>query len=86
MDHYIVTATSEEEERNISCDATRDEAGHNCSISLDGNANDYNFTVYAVTHVNDSFIFNGSITTDCCESLMISYFTDTYCCCRPEIS
>ena len=70
VDHYIVTATSEEEERNVSCDATRDEAGHNCSISLDGSANDYDFTVYAVTHVNDSFVFNGSIATDCCESLI----------------
>ena len=69
VDHYIVTAVSEGEEKTVSCNTTRGDPGHNCSISLNGSANDYNFTVYAVTRVNDSFIFNGLFATDCCRSL-----------------
>ena len=66
MEYYVVTAVSEEEERNV---ATSGEDSHTRSISLQGNANDYNFTVHAVTRVNDSFVFIGNSTTDCCESL-----------------
>ena len=69
MEYYVVTAVSEEEERNVSCTATSGEDSHSCSISLQGNANDYNFTVHAVSRVNDSFIFIGNSTTDCCEPL-----------------
>ena len=70
MDYYVVTAVSEEEERNVSCDATSYELEHNCSISFDGSANDYNFTIYGVTRVNSSFIYNGDSITDCCEVLV----------------
>ena len=66
MEYYVVTAVSEEEERNVSCNATSGEDSHTCSISLQGNAN---FTVHAVTRVNDSFVFIGNSTTDCCEPL-----------------
>ena len=65
MDYYIVTAVSEEEERNVSCDAISYELKHSCSISLNGSANDYNFTIYGVTRVNSSFIYAGDIITDC---------------------
>ena len=67
MEYYVVTAVSEEEE--ILYNATSGEHSHSCSISLQGNANDYTFTVHAVTRVNDSFIFIGNSTTDCCEPL-----------------
>ena len=69
MEYYVVTAVSEEEERTVSCNYTSGEDSHSCSISLQGNANDYNFSVRAVTCVNDSFIFIGNSTTDCCEPL-----------------
>ena len=69
VEYYVVTAVSEEEERNVSCNPTSGEDSHSCSISLQGNANDYTFTVHAVTRVNDSFVFIGNSTTDCCESL-----------------
>ena len=65
MDYYVVTAVSEEEERNVSCNATSGE--HECTLSLDGTANDYKFTVHAVTVVNDSFVFIGENTSDCCK-------------------
>ena len=69
MDYYVVTAVSEEEERNVSCDATSYGSKHSCSISLDdsANINDYNFTIYGVTPVNSSFIYNGDSITDCCK-------------------
>ena len=68
MDYYVVTAVSEE--RNVSCIVTSNGSENNCSIDLgDGYVNDYNFTVHAVTHVNDSFIYNGSIATGCCKYL-----------------
>ena len=42
----------------------------NCSIDIgDGNVNDFNFTVHAVTRVNDSFVYNGETATDCCKYL-----------------
>ena len=71
VDYYVVTAVNEEEERNVSCHATSYELKHNCSISFDGSANinDYNFTVFGVTRVNSSFIYNGDSITDCCEVL-----------------
>ena len=69
VEYYVVTAVSEEEERNVSCNPTSGEDSHSCSISLQGNANDYTFSVHAVTRVNDSFVFIGNSTTDCCESL-----------------
>ena len=65
MDYYVVTAVSEEEERNVSCNATDNGVVQNCSISLKGDANDYNFTAFSVTGVNDSFSYSGSIATDC---------------------
>ena len=69
MDYYVVTAVSGE--RNVSCNVTSDASERNCSIDLgDGNVNDYNFTVHAVTRVNDSFIYNGDIATDCCKRLI----------------
>ena len=71
VDYYVVTAVSEEEERNVSCTATTDGLKYNCSI--DGDVNNYNFTAYAVTPVNDSFSYSGSITTDC--SKFCVYFT-----------
>ena len=64
MDYYVVTAVSEEEERNIPCTAIGEGLQHNCSI--DGDVNDYNFTAYAVTPVNHSFIYIGSTANDCC--------------------
>ncbi|CAI8005357.1 hypothetical protein GBAR_LOCUS4180 [Geodia barretti] len=64
VDYYVVTAVSGE--RNVSCNATSDGSDRNCSIYLgDGNVNDYNFTVHGVTRVNDSFVYNGDIATDC---------------------
>ena len=69
MDYYVVTAVSEEEERNVSCDATSYELKHNCNITFDGSANinDYNFTIYGVTPVNSSYIYIGNSITDCCK-------------------
>ena len=69
MGYYVVTAVGEEEERNVSCTATSGEDSHSRSISLQGNGSDYNFTVHVVTRVNDSFVFIGNSTTDCCEPL-----------------
>ena len=69
VEYYVVTAVSEEEEKNVSCNATSGEDSQSCSISLQGNASDYNFTVHAVSRVNDSFVFIGNSTTDCCEPL-----------------
>ena len=63
VDYYVVTAVSEEEERNVSCTAVSDELQHNCII--DGDVNDYYFMAYAVTFFNDSFFYNGSIAIDC---------------------
>ena len=68
MDHYMVTAASQEEERNVLCGATT--GRHDCRVVLDGSANDYNFTVHAVTHVNDSYIYHGNMATDCCELVL----------------
>ena len=64
VDHYVVTAVNEEEERNVLCTAISDGLKHNCSIN--GDVNDYIFTAHAVTPVNDSFIYNGNIATKCC--------------------
>ena len=65
VDYYVVTAVSEEEERNVSCNTTSGE--HECTLSLDGTPNDYKFTVHSVTVVNDSFLFTGENTSDCCK-------------------
>ena len=68
VDYYVVTAVSEE--RNVLCNVTSDASERNCSIDIgDGNVNDYNFTVHGVTRVNDSFIYNGGVATDCCKHL-----------------
>ena len=67
MDYYVVTAVSEEEERNVSCDVTNYGSEHNCNISTVENANNYNFTIYGVTCVNSSLIYNGDSTIDCCK-------------------
>ena len=54
MDHYVVTAVSEE--RNVSCNVNSSYGReYSCNISVDGNVNDYRFTVYSVTLVNDTF-------------------------------
>ena len=65
VDHYVVSAVSEE--RNVICNATsNDDLIYNCILN-DSNVNDYNFTVYSVTNgINDS-TYNGSIANDCCE-------------------
>ncbi|CAI8053492.1 hypothetical protein GBAR_LOCUS29246 [Geodia barretti] len=64
VDYYVVTAVSEE--RMEFCKVTSDASERNCSIDLgDGNVNDFNFTVHGVTRVNDSFVYNGDIATDC---------------------
>ena len=69
VDYYVVTAVSGE--RNASCIVTSDASENNCSIYLgDGNVNDYNFTVRGVTRVNDSFVYNGDIATDCRKHLV----------------
>ena len=45
VDHYIVTATSEEE--NVSCDAPiSDELKYNCTIPSDRKVNEFSFTAY----------------------------------------
>ena len=64
VDHYVVSAVSEE--RNvILCNATsNDDLIYNC-ILPDSNVNDYNFTVYSVTNGINSITYNGSIVTDC---------------------
>ena len=66
VDHYVVSAVSEE--RNVvRCDATsNDDLIYNCTLP-DSNVNDYNFTVYSVTNGIDGTTYNGSIATDCCE-------------------
>ena len=65
MDYYVVTAVSEEEEKNASCSTTSGE--RECRLPLDGTVNDYKFTVHAVTVVNDSFFLTGENTFDCCK-------------------
>ena len=68
MDYYVVTAVSEE--RNVLCNVTSDASERNCSIDVgDSNVNDFNFTVHAVTRVNDSFVYNGDIATYCSKDL-----------------
>ena len=88
MDYYVVTAVSEEEERNVSCNATSGE--HECTLSLDGTPNDYKFTVHAVTVVNDSFVFIGENISDCCKhnfyistqnDLLHRFTISRECCC-----
>ena len=66
VDYYVVTAVSEE--RNISCSITSYGHKHSCSVSLDGSANDYQFTFHSVTSVNDSFFYKGDVS-DCCKLL-----------------
>ena len=73
VDYYVVTAVSEEEEKNVSCDAIHYELKHSCTI-FDGSAkiNDYSFTIYGVTRVNSSFIYTGDSITDSCKVLVAS--------------
>ena len=84
VDYYVVTAVSEEEERNVSCNTTSVE--HECRLSLDGTANDYKFTVHAVTVVNDSFLFIGENNSDCCKFLLVKIVTGVLFQCRFTIS
>ena len=56
MAYYTVTAVSEVE--NVTCNETRDEFVHNCSIP-DANIYDYLFSVYSVTEGIDSIYFGG---------------------------
>ena len=72
VDYYVVTAVSEEEDNHVLCNVSINGFSHNCSIPTSGNTSDYNFTVYAVTHVNDSFVYNGSTASNCCESVSIT--------------
>ena len=67
VDHYIVTAASEE--RNVTCSPSTDQFIHNCSLP-DTNVNDYNFTVYGVTNGVDDVTYNGD-TACCCEFIYI---------------
>ena len=68
MEYYVATAVSEE--RNVSCNVRSGEDSLNCSFSLEGNANDYLFSVYGVTRVNESHVLIGHTTTsDCCKTL-----------------
>ena len=64
VDHYVVSAVSEE--RNVRCNATSNDLIYNC-ILPDSNVNDYKFTVYSVTNGIDGTTYNGSIATDCSE-------------------
>ena len=67
VDHYVVTAVSEE--RNVSCNVNNSYGReYSCNISVDGNVNDYRFTVYSVTLVNDSFYYEGDNVSDCCKT------------------
>ena len=86
MDYYVVNAISEE--RNVSCNVTCHGSENNCSIQLgDGNVNDYNFIVHGMTRVNDSFIYNGDVATDCCKCLsLICLANDSLFFCRSAIS
>ena len=58
---YVATAVSEE--RNVSCNVSSGEDSLNCSFSLEGNANNYLFSVYGVTRVNESYVLLGNITS-----------------------
>ena len=64
VDHYIVTAASEE--RNVTCSPSTDQFIHICSLP-DTNVNDYNFTVYGVTNGVDGVTYIGDTLHDCCE-------------------
>ena len=88
MDYYVVIAVSEEEERNVSCDATN---GHTeiCIIStLNDNVYDYNFSAYGVSHTSNSFRYGGASSTECCK--LHIFITIQHCsmhiCCRFAIS
>ena len=70
MDHYVVTGVSEREERNVSCTTTSGE--HECPLAqLDGTANDYKFTAFGVTQVNDTSNYRGATANDCGEVALI---------------
>ena len=64
VDHYIVTAASEE--RNVTCSPSTDQFIHICSLP-GTNVNDYNFTVYGVTNGVDGVTYIGDTLHDCCE-------------------
>ena len=64
VDHYIVTAASEE--RNVTCSPSTDQFIRNCSLP-GTNVNDYNFTVYGVTNGVNGVTYNGSVAYDCCK-------------------
>ena len=72
VDYYVITTVSEEEENHVLCNVSVNGFLHNCSIPTSGNANDYIFTVFAATHVNDNFIYNGSTLSDYCKSVFIT--------------
>ena len=74
VDYYVVTAVSEEEEKNVLCTTTSGE--RECRLPLDGTANDYKFTVHAVTVVNDSFLFIGENTSDCCKHIIFGLYRE----------
>ena len=69
VDHYIVTAASEE--RNVTCSPSTDQFMHTCSLP-GTNVNDYNFTVYGVTNGVDGVTYIGDTLHDCCE-LILNY-------------
>ena len=72
VDHYIITAVSEE--RNITCVIPSNWTLNTftCNISDTTNVNDYNFTVYGVTNGVDDVIYIGNTTHDCCKLILFS--------------
>ena len=64
VEYYVATAVSEE--RTVSCNVSSGE--DNCSFSLEGNANDYLFSVYGVIRVNESYALIGNTTSNCCKT------------------
>ena len=70
VDHYIVTAASEE--RNVTCVIPSNWTlnTYTCNISDTTNVNDYNFTVYGVTNGVDDVIYFGNTTHDCCKLIL----------------
>ena len=71
VDHYIVTAASEE--RNVTCSPSTDQFIHNCSLP-GTNVNDYNFTVYGVTNGVDGVTYIGNATYGCCKLILFFLF------------
>jgi hypothetical protein len=63
VDHYVVTATSED--GNVTCDA-ENLLTHKCNVAPGGNISFFNFIVYSVTVGADGATYRGIMATDCC--------------------